>query len=123
MTKAAALHKFFSGFGLTAYQEYSVPEDAAFPYLTYSVTTNSFGSGDTALTVSLWYRTSSWTDINAKTEEISATVGYGGVVIDCSGGKIWLKRGQPFATSMQDETDDLIRRKLINITAEYLTKN
>lgn len=42
MTKAAALHSFFSGFGLTAYEENSVPDDAVFPYITYSLTTDSF---------------------------------------------------------------------------------
>ena len=32
MTKAAAIYQFWSGFGLTAYEENTVPEDAAFPY-------------------------------------------------------------------------------------------
>ena len=37
------------------------------------------------------------------------------------GGVLWLKRGTPFAQSMGDETDDLIKRKYLNITAEFLT--
>lgn len=123
MTKAAALYKFYSSFGLIAFEENAVPtgEDAPeFPYLTYSVATDSFG-GDVPLTVNLWYRSTSWKDANAKAEEISAAIGRGGKMIACDGGAIWLRRGSPFAQSMGDENDDLIKRKYINITAEFLT--
>ena len=120
MTKAAALYNFYSSFGLTVYEENSVPEDASFPYLTYNVSTGSFGE-DNAMYINLWYRSTSWTGINAKTEEISAAIGRGGKVIKCDGGAIWLKRGSPFAQSMGDPEDDLIKRKYINITAEFLT--
>ena len=120
MTKAAALYNFYSSFGLTAYEENSVPEDASFPYLTYNVSTGSFGE-DNAMYINLWYRSTSWTGINAKTEEISAAIGRGGKVIKCDGGGIWLRRGIPFAQSMGDPEDDLIKRKYINITAEFLT--
>nr|DAO63073.1 MAG TPA: protein of unknown function (DUF5072) [Caudoviricetes sp.] len=123
MTKAAALHSFFSSFGLTAYQENAVPDEATFPYITYTVTTDTFPAGEVALSMSLWYRSPSWTAINAKTEQISTAIGYGGRVVDCDSGKIWVKRGQPFANSMGDNTDSLIKRKLINISAEYLTFN
>lgn len=123
MTKAAALHSFFSGFGLTAYEENSVPDDAAFPYITYSLTTDSFSDYSSALTISLWYRSTSWKAINAKCEEVSAAIGYGGQLVDCDGGRIWIKRGQPFANSMGDTSDDQIKRKLINLSVDYLTLN
>lgn len=120
MTKTAALHDFFSSFGLMAYQEYSVPENAEFPYLTYSVVTDSI-ENNVALTANLWYRSSSWTTCNAKAEEISKYIGNGGRVVAYDGGAVWLRRGTPFAQSMNDETDDLMRRKYINITAEFLS--
>lgn len=120
MTKTAALHDFFSSFGLMAFQEYSVPENAEFPYLTYSVVTDSI-ENDVVLTANLWYRSSSWTTCNAKAEEISKYIGNGGRVVAYDGGAVWLRRGTPFAQSMNDETDDLIRRKYINITAEFLS--
>lgn len=120
MTKAAALYNFYSSFGLTVYEENSVPEDASFPYLTYNVSTGSFGE-DNAMYINLWYRSTSWTGINAKTEEISTAIGRGGKVIKCDDGAIWMKRGSPFAQSMGDPEDDLIKRKYINITAEFLT--
>lgn len=125
MTKAASLHRFFSSFGLTAYEEHSVPSgDGApvFPYLTYTVATDSLGT-EIPLSLSLWYRGSSWTAANAKAEEISQTVGRRGAILPCDGGKIWLKRGTPFSQSMGDSSDNMIKRKYINLTAEFITAN
>lgn len=120
MTKAAAIYQFWSSFGLTAYEENTVPTDAAFPYITYQLVTDSFDR-EIPLSASLWYRSESWTSINAKTEEISQKISRGGKIIPCDGGAIWLKRGQPFAQSMGDESNDLIKRKYLNITAEFMT--
>ena len=120
MTKAAAIYQFWAGFGLTAYEENTVPDDAAFPYITYQLVTDSFDR-EIPLTASIWYRSESWTSINAKTEEISQKISRGGKIIHCDGGAIWLKRGQPFAQNMGDESDNLIKRKYLNITAEFMT--
>ena len=120
MTKAAAIYQFWNSFGLTAYEENSVPDDADFPYITYQLVTDSF-EREIPLTASLWYRSESWTAINAKTEEISQKISRGGKIISCDGGAIWLKRGQPFAQNMGDESDNLIKRKYLNITAEFMT--
>ena len=120
MTKAAAIYQFWNSFGMTAYEENSVPDDASFPYITYQLVTDNFDR-DVAATASLWYRSESWAAINAKTEEISQKISRGGKIISCDGGAIWLKRGQPFAQSMGAESDDLITRKYLNITAEFMT--
>lgn len=120
MTKAAAIYQFWNSFGLTAYEENSVPDDAAFPYITYQLVTDSFDR-EITLTASIWYRSESWSAINAKAEEISQKISRGGKIISCDGGAIWLKRGQPFAQNMGDESDDLIKRKYLNITAEFMT--
>lgn len=125
MTKEAALYNFWSMFGLPAYEENSVPsgEDGAeFPYITYQVVTDSFGN-DVALTGSVWYRSTSWKEANAKAQEISNVLSRGGVTLTCDGGIIWLRRGVPFAQSMGDESDDLIKRKYINLVAEFMTAN
>ena len=119
MTKAAAIYQFWNSFGLTAYEENTVPTDADFPYITYQLVTDSF-EREISLAASVWYRSESWTAINAKTEEISQKIGRGGKIISCDGGAIWLKRGQPFAQNMRDESDDLIKRKYLNITAEFM---
>lgn len=122
-TKTAAIYDFWAGFGLPAYDEASVPtgENAPeFPYITYSVVTDDIGN-QVALTGSVWYKESTWVNANAKAEEINKYVGRGGKIIPCDGGAIWIMRGSPFAQSMGDESDDLIKRKYINITAEFLT--
>lgn len=122
-TKAATIYEFWNNFEMPAYEENSVPtgEDAPkFPYITYQLVTDSFGN-EVAMTASLWYRGTSWVEANAKTEEISQRIGRKGAVLDCNGGKVWIKRGTPFAQNMGDESDNLIKRKYLNITAEYLT--
>lgn len=125
MTKEAALYNFWSMFGLPAYEENAVPsgEDGAdFPYITYQVVTDSFGN-DVALTGSVWYRSTGWKEANEKAQEISDKISRGGVTISCDGGVIWIRRGVPFAQSMGDESDDQIKRKYINIVAEFMTAN
>lgn len=120
MTKAGAIHLFWSSFGLTAYEENAVPVGVEFPYITYELVTDDLGN-DTAMTASLWYRSSSWVEANAKAEEIGVSIGYGGVLIPCDGGRLWLRRGNPFALSMGDPDDDMIRRKVLSVAAMYLT--
>ena len=130
MTKAAAIHEFWNSFGLKAFEENYVkdadengnPIKPEFPYITYQLVTDSFDR-EVAATASIWYRTTGWKAINAKTEKISAHIGLGGKIIKCDGGRIWIKRGQPFAQNMGDESDDLIKRKYLNLTFEFFTAN
>lgn len=123
MTKAAALHEFFNSFGIQFYPASNVPEDTVFPWGTYELITSSWESGEVGLTVNLWYRTESEAVPNAKAQEISDAIGLGGKVIRCDGGAIWLKRGSPWCQSLRDETDLMIKRRYINISAEYFTQN
>lgn len=125
MNRYAALHSFYSSFGLKAFEENTVPSggDAPeFPYLTYNVVTDSFGK-DVPLNVSLWYRGTSLKSINAKADEISASIGASGRYIPCDDGGIWIRRGTPFAQNMSDPEDDMIKRKYINLVAEYITND
>lgn len=122
MTKAGVIYQVANSFRIPAYEENTVPSDATFPYITYQLVTDSF-ENEVAMSLSLWYRSSSWLEINEKTEEISEAIGRGGVFLPCDGGKVWIKRGSPFAQNMGDESDDMIKRKYINITAEFLTAN
>lgn len=121
MTKAAALQSFFSRF-LTAYPVTSVPDCAAFPYLTYEPTIGAWGD-QTGITVNLWYYTTSETDPNAKAAQMSESIGMGGILLPCDGGAIWIKRGSPWCQNIRDDADPMIKRRYINVTAEYLTSN
>lgn len=122
MTKAAAIYQFWSSFGLTAYEENTVPEDASYPYITYELVTDSFGN-QVALSASIWMRDSSWKLINFITDCISREIGRGGKMLAYDGGALWLKRGTPFAQNMGDESDDLVKRKYLNITAEFISED
>ena len=127
MTKAAALHQFFSSFGLEAYEEnsvYSLENPPSFPYLTYEMQTDDFGDNDTPISFSLWYRSKQdWYPANAKVEEISAAIGRGGKVVPVDGGYLLFMRGSPFAQSLGDPSDDMIKRKLLNISVRFYTSN
>ena len=130
MTKEEAIQNFWNSFGIKAFEENWVedadengnPIEPKMPYITYQLVTDSFDR-EVAATASLWYRGESWTAINAKTEEIAQHIGLGGKIIKCDGGRIWIKRGRPFAQNMGDESDDLIKRKYLNLTFEFMTAN
>lgn len=122
MTPEAAVYNFLSGIGIPAYAATSVPDDAAFPYLTYELATGTFWEGDTNLQVSLWYRGDSESEPNAKARELSQLIGTGRMLA-CDGGGIWVKRGSPFCQSMGDSADNKVKRRYINLTLEFITQN
>lgn len=121
MTKDEAIYSFYSGFSLPAYDENTVPEGSALPYITYSVSTDSIGNM-VILSASLWYRSTSWAAIQDKADEIAADLGYGGKIIKIDNGYLWLVKGSPFAQRMSEPSDKMVRRIIININAEFLTE-
>ena len=122
MTKGAALQSFFDSI-MTAYASSAVPEDATLPYLTYELITSAWNGGEVGLTVNMWFRTTSEKEPNEAVDKLSKAIGLGGVFLHCDDGVIWLKRGSPWAQSLTDATDKTIKRRYINVTAEYLTIN
>ena len=122
MTKGDALQSFFNSI-MPSYAESSVPDNATLPYLTYELITSSWNGGEVGLTVNMWFRTASEKEPNAAVDKLSNAIGLGGVQLPCDDGVIWLKRGSPWAQSLTDETDKTIKRRYINVTAEYLTLN
>lgn len=122
MTKDEAIYSFYSGFSLPAYDENTVPEGSALPYITYSVSTDSIGN-IVILSASLWYRSTSWGAIQDKADEIAAAIGYGGKIIKIDNGYLWLTKGSPFAQRMSEPSDKMVRRIALNLNAEFLTEN
>ena len=120
MTKNKALFAWFNEF-MPFYRASSVPDDVVLPYGTYEYIDSAFDLGEVGLTVNLWFRTESEAIPDEKAQELSERIGYGGVTIPCDEGYIWLKRGSPFCQSLTYENDPAIKRRYINITAEYLT--
>lgn len=122
MDKFQAIHKFWSSFGIPAFDENTVPtgdEQPSLPYITYTAATSDLDH-PVGLTGSLWYRGTSWSAITMKILEIDAFIGRGGVTLPVDGGAVWFTKGSPFAQRMSDP-DDMIRRILINIDAEFFT--
>lgn len=123
MNKQEALHTFWSGFGLTAYEQNNVPFDVIMPYITYSESIGSIGDNNT-LTASLWYfdEDESRTDIVDKANEIAEAIGLGGATVKYDNGMLWVKKGTPFAQAMDDPEDKRIKRIVLNVSAEYLSR-
>lgn len=122
MTKGEALQAWFSEF-LTAYPSSSVPKDAVFPWLTYDLSAGAWGDGDINLTVNLWYYSTQEAVPDAKAQEIMDAIGRGGTYIECDGGAILLKQGTPAWQRIKDESDIYVKRRYLNVTAEYITEN
>lgn len=121
MNKAQAIDTFWNSFNIPAYDENSVPEDATFPYITYSESTDSIGNA-VMLNASIWDRSTSWEGISLKAEEIAKKIAeYGHYTIKIDNGYIWLVKGAPFAQRMNDPNDDKIRRIYLNVLGEFLT--
>jgi hypothetical protein len=121
VNKEQALHAFWSSFGIPAYDEQTVPDNAKMPYITYRVVTDSF-ENTVNLTGSIWYRSTSWVDVSNKSAEIAKAVGeHGFRMSKVNGGYLWIVKGTPFAQRMSDPEDDMIRRIYINLQGEFLT--
>lgn len=127
MDKLQALHAFWSSFEIPAFDENSVPDEkeridlygTAFPYITYEVSSDDFGN-KISLSASLWYRSSSWSDITRKEQEISAYITRGGRLVPYDGGAMWISKGTPWAQRLGEDSDDQIRRIILNVEIEFL---
>ena len=121
MTPEAAIFSLLGELGIPTYAATSVPSDAEFPYATVEMSTGTFWEGEVPLPVSLWYYGDSEAGPNAKARELVALVGPGGRMLACDGGAVWVKRGSPLVQSMGDQSDDMVKRRYVNLTAEFIT--
>ena len=117
MDKIQALHNFWSSFGLKAYDESTVPDDAQMPYITYECNVGDYGE-DVASSASVWYYGDSWKPIENKMTEIDERLKDGGATIGYDGGNIWIKKSSPYRSRVED-SNDMVRRYLVNVMIEY----
>lgn len=101
------LYGFFSSFGLPAYVEYEVPDDAKLPYITYKLKEPHWAD-TTTIYARVWYRDTNLRAISAKVDEIAVAVGEG-LSIPTENGCIVLYRGTEWAQLMPMEGDDTLR--------------
>lgn len=73
---AVAMNEFFSGFGLEAYPENTVPEDAELPYITYSLNVPEWNQKATNY-ARVWYRSRANSAMLRKADQITAALGEG----------------------------------------------
>ena len=117
---AKALHSFFSGFGLPAYAEYSVPDEAQLPYITYQLTESDWRD-QSSLYARIWYRSARLTEVNAKADQIRAAVGEC-ASIPTDTGALYLYPGSPYAQYMPMEGDDTLKVVYLNFTLTAHTR-
>ena len=117
MDKLQAYNLFWNSFGIPAYDESTVPDDAKPPYITYNVASDSFNNG-LFLTASIWYRSTSWADITRMEKTIAEYIGRGGVNVPFDNGAFWITKGSPWAQRMSDP-DDQIRRIVLQVNVEF----
>ena len=125
--KEQAIYQFWSSFDIPAYEENSVPtyeegtgyEELSFPYITYTVSTDSIGNV-VLLSGRIMFRSSSWEAADKVAAQIAESL-EGHKVIKIDGGYVYLVKGSPFAQNMKDPEDASVRIKIINVLAEFLT--
>ena len=122
MTKGEAINNFFSRI-MPSYAASAVPDNVEFPYLSYDGAFDAWNGGEVSITVKMWFYTDEEKTPNAKAAELSELIGYGGAVLPCDGGYIWLKRGTPFSQPFTDAQNPNVKQRYINVSAEYLTLN
>lgn len=124
MDKFQALHNFFSGFGLKAYNEVDLPTGAnapATPYLTYEVQVGDF-SNSVSISFSIWYRSTTWEAVYRKSEEIRRALKFT-KIIKYDNGCICAVLGSPMVQFMGDDADDKIKRAVFNLELTYIDIN
>ena len=93
-----ALQGFFGSFGLKAYPEDSVPNDAKLPYITYTAVEPEWRTS-AMLQARVWTRSTSFAPMNGIVSEILSRVGEG-VMIPAGSGHICIRPGSPLAQPM-----------------------
>lgn len=121
MTKSEAIQTFLERLAIPVYATSAVPDTAEMPYLTWDGVFSAFGDGECAITANIWCYTESESVPDALCDTLSALIGRGGRVLVCDGGAVWLKRGSPFAQRVKNTGDDKVKRRYINLSAEFLT--
>lgn len=89
-------------------------------YGTYTPVFDSISGSPVSITINIWAYTAMEKPLNDAANALAQAVGYGGKAVKCDGGYIWLRRGTPWAQNLFED-DDNVKRRYINLVAEYLT--
>lgn len=120
MNKQQAYNSFWGQFGVSAYEENTVPENASFPYITYQVLTDDY-TNVILPTASIWDRSTSWQRVDELSNEIAETISRMNT-IKLDDGRMFITKGSPFSQHMMEEGDSSIRRNVLTIGVQFLTE-
>ncbi len=110
---ARALYSFFSGFGIPAYAEDTVPDEAELPYITYPIKEPEWNE-KTSYYCTVYYRhKTSNLDSLTKADEIVREIGVG-KCLKCEDGYLVLWPGTPLIQSKPPDND--VRAAYINLS-------
>lgn len=101
---AKGLHDFWSSFGIPAYPEYAVPDNAALPYITYELIEPNWRDSSPYY-ARIWYRDTSYIGITEKVDEIRNAIGEG-VRIVINDGYVFLFKDTTFIQFQPTEAED-----------------
>lgn len=121
--KWQAQDDFWNGFGLPAYDENTVADNAKMPYITYE-SISGILNGQRQVRASLWYRDDNWAAICQKADEIGQKI-YDEVLpaIRINNGFLMVRIPEniPYAQRMEEPDDKEVRRILLTVNMEFLT--
>lgn len=112
-----ALYEFYAGFGLPAYVDGLVPDDAVLPYITFDAVDSGI-SQPSLHHVRVWYPGTDNSLPSAKADEIIYAIA-DGVRLVADSGIVVLYPGTPLVQlqNVEDETDRNICYAYINLSA------
>jgi len=132
MNKQQAYNAFWSDFGVLAFEENSVPDEATiqrmidaglakakYPYITYQVLTDSLDYA-VSPTASIWDKNTSWERSDLLSNAIAKKIA-GMTPIKLDEGRMFIATGSPYSQHMDEEGDKSIRRIVLNLQVEFFT--
>lgn len=116
---ATALYTFFSSFGIPSYVEYTEPDNAPAPYITYELVYPDW-LGQAPIHARIWYRDTSFTAIAGKVDEIKAALGPG-VSIKTESGAVYLWPDDNFAQIQPFDGDPTLKCAFLSLIIQAIT--
>lgn len=113
---AQALYSFFSSFGIPAYVEYTEPDGANPPYITYELIDPDW-RGKAQLHARVWYRDTSFIALAETVDRIRAALGEG-VSIKTPSGAVYLWAADAWAQIQPMEGDRTLRCAYLSMIYE-----
>ena len=120
MNKWDAQQAYWSSFGLPAFNELTVRDDAQMPYITYQFVNGEI-DGVVNASASLYYRGTSWGPICSKVMEMEPIVDR---QVPIDGGVMKVRKPERnFAQPMNEPSDNKVRRMVLTVEIEFLMRS